>query len=432
MTDTPPVEGPRRVSDRPRGWLSSLLDVRTFRALQYRNFRYLWLAQISNSAALWIEQVARPILVLDLTGSAVQVGMILAARTFPQLGFGLIAGVLADWYNRRTLLLIAQISGMIINLIFALLLLFGKVELWHVYATTILRGIATSFDNPSRQALIPSLVDREHLSNAVALNSSSMQTMRIGGAFMAGLLLAAVGVPGTFLAVALISVLPAVLTNMMRIPPMPSAGRLGLKTGIVSLVEGLEFVWHTPTIRGVMFLTGSYFILGMAYLQVFAPIFAKQVLDIGDAGFGFMVSTTGIGALSGSLFVATFSPTKYRGRIMLVLMIILGSLLISFGASAYLPWIWPTFIIVAFIGIAQSSYFALSNTVLLENTPAEKRGRVMGVLALDRSMITLGGAAAGFTVAALGPQPAQMIFGAGCVITAVVLALTVSSLRDID
>ncbi|MBI4497912.1 MAG: MFS transporter [Chloroflexi bacterium] len=457
------VRGTRTVADAdrlPRGdtgvW-ASLASIRTFQALQYRNFRYLWLAQISNSASLWMEQVARPVLVLTIVAdpqlAAVHVGGVLAARTFPQLGFGMVAGVMADWYDRRMLIFLSKLVGTIINFLFAILVLSGYVELWHLYATTILRGIATSFDNPARQALIPSLVPPEHLTNAVALNSASMQTMRIGAAAIAGLSLVVIGVGGTFLAVAISGAVAVVLTYLMRVPPMPTIKDKSIGSAFTSLWEGLAYAWDTPTIRGVLLLTVAYFALGMAYLQVFAPLFAKQVLGIGDAGFGLMVSVTGIGSLAGSLFIATVSPSRGRGPIMLVLMGALGILLMVFGLSTYLPgmmaspglevvslgglhlvvpWVAATFLVVIFLGTTQSSYFALSNTVLLEHAPEEKRGRIMGVLALDRSMITLGGTLAGFLSAALGPQLAQILFGAAILIAALSLATLLPSLRKIE
>lgn len=425
-----------------RGVAGFLAGLKTFQALRYRNFRYLWLSQIANSAALWMEQVARPILVIDLVGdpkmAAIHVGGVLAARTFPQFGFGLMGGVLADWYDRRLLILISKSLAMIINFVFAALILSGRVELWHVYATTILKGIVTSFDNPARQALIPSLVGPEHLTNAVALNSASMQTMRIGAASIAGLSLAVIGVGGTFLAVAIVYVGAVLLTYMMRVPPMPQVKDKSITSAFTSLWEGLVYAWETQAIRGILVLTMAYFALGMAYLQVFAPLFAKQVLGIGNAGYGFMVSATGVGALIGSLIIATLSPTRRRGPMMLFFMSALGGLLILFGGSTYLPlilgnpWIVTTFVVVIFLGIFQSSFFALSNTVLLEQAPEEKRGRIMGVLALDRSMITLGGTVAGFLAAAIGPQPAQMLFGAAILFCAFSLSVLLPILRRIE
>ncbi len=390
-----------------------------------------------------MEQVARPILVIDMVGgdptlAALHVSGVLASRTLPQFGFGLIAGVLADWYDRRTLILVSKIIGMLINFAFAFVLLTGMAELWHVYVTGVLRGIATSFDNPARQALIPSLVPPEHLSNAVALNSASMQTMRIGSASIAGISLALIGVSGTFLAVAIISVGAVIFTYLMRVPPMPHVNDKNLKSGLASLWEGLVYSWQTPSIRAVLLLTLTFFTLGMAYLQVFAPLFAKVVLGIGDAGYGLLVAVTGIGSLAGSLAVATVSPSKRRGSMMVVFMAVLGLMLILFGASTYLPlmfgekWIVTTFMVVIFLGALQSSYLALGNTVLLEQAPIEKRGRIMGVLSQDRSMITFGATLAGILSAAFGPQIAQMLFGVGLILCAITVSTLLPIIRKVD
>ncbi len=410
--------------------------IRTFRALAFRDFRYLWLGQITNSASIWTEQVARPLLVLDLvpdpTQAAIHLGLVLGARTLPQLGFGLIGGVFADWYDRRTLLLVSKTISMLINIVFAAMLVMGIVELWHVYATTILRGIATSFDQPARQALIPTLVPSENVTNAVALNSASMQTMRIGGGFLAGILVALSGMAGAFVAVALFSAGAVFFTLFLRVPPAPAVGDKSVGAAASSFWEGLKYGWHEIDLRGTFILTLVYFLLGMAYLQVFAPLFAKQVMGLGDEGYGIMISVAGIGALIGALWVATFSPTRGRGPLMLKFMAALGVLLIGFGASTYTPWVGLTFLAIALVGMIQSTFFALANSVLLETTRVDMRGRVMGLLSLDRSAITLGGAIAGFLSAAIGPQIAQMLFGAGCILLAIVLATLLPSVRRLQ
>lgn len=438
---------------------STITDIRTFQALKYRNFRYLWLSQISNSASLWMEQIAKPLLVIDMVSAsggdnslaALHIGGILAARTFPQFGFGLAAGVMADWYDRRMLILVSKFLNTIVNFLFAFLLLSGFMELWHVYVATVLRGVFTSFDNPARQAVLPSLVPLEDLANAVALNSASMQTMRIGAAALAGLSIVVIGMEGTFLAVAIFSALAVALTYLMRVPPMPEVKDKSLRSAFSSLWDGLVFAWQTPTVRGVLLLTFAFFCLASAYTQVFAPLFAKQtnILNIGDQGYGFLVSAAGIGALIGALTVATLIPNRGRGRLMLFLMLTLGGLLIAFGLSTYLPalmgtpglelpmsvvlpWSAAAFGVILFLGAVQTSYLALTSTVLLEVTPDDKRGRIMGVLALDRSMITLGGMVAGFLSAVIGPQLAQILFGVAVIGFALSLSTLLPSLRKIE
>ena len=410
--------------------------INTFRALSYRDFRFLWLGQVTNSASIWTEQVARPLLILDVVPdpaqAALHLGLVLGARTLPQLGFGLLAGVFADWYDRRTLMLISKTLSMLINVVFAAIVVTGQVELWHVYVSSVLRGIVTSFDNPARQAVLPSLVAPEDLINAVALNSASMQTMRIGGGMLAGILIVLTGMAGAFVAVALFSAGAVFFTVLMRVPSMPAVAEKGIKGAFISLWEGAKYGWRDLTIRGILVLMLVYFLLGMAYLQVFAPLFAKQVMDIGDAGFGLMISTAGVGSLVGALAIATISPSRRRGPALLVIMGLLGLLLIGFALSTYTPWPLMTFGIIALVGMVQSTSFALANSVILQATRVEMRGRIMGLLSLDRASITLGGTLAGLVSAFLGPQLGQVLFGAGCIACAVLLAVSLPSIRKMQ
>ena len=410
--------------------------ISTFRAFGYRNFRFLWLGQVSNSAAIWTEQVARPLLIValipDPAAAAIHLGAIQMARTIPQLFFGLIGGVLADWFDRRWLLLLSKTPYMTVNFIFALIILSGNLELWHVYATTILKAFLTSFDQPARQALIPSLVASEDVPNAVALNQGSMTTMRIGGAPLAALLVVLFDFGVTFLFVALFSGMAVIFTYLMRVPPPDFAGEKNLTAGVISLKEGIAYAWHDLNIRAAIVLTMAYFLLGMAYLQVFAPLLATHVMGIGKEGYGAMISVAGIGGALGLVVIASTSPTTNRGPIMLVLMTLLGVFLIGFGGSTYGFPLAVTFGFIALVGMVQSTFNALATTVLIMSAPVEMRGRIMGLLSLDRATIAGGGMLAGFLAAVLGPQMAQMPFGVGCIVFALILATVMPHIRKLQ
>lgn len=410
--------------------LSRITRIPTFRALQFRDFRYLWIAQLNNSAAIWMENVARPIVILELTGSAVHLGMVLATRTFPQFFFGLLAGVLADWFDRKTLLILSQSVAVLLDLILAILFLTGVAEIWHVYVTTFLKGVTMSFDQPARQSLIPSLVPRDHLANAVALNSASMNTMRIGGTSIGGLLLAVVGIGTTFLIVSLVGALGVIFTLLVRAAPRQTElGDRGVRAAFSSFAEGVRYAWDMRPVRELLLLMLGFFAIAMSYMQVFAPLLAKQTMGIGDAGYGLMMSAAGIGALIGALIVATLSPSRRRGAALLFVVAGSGSFLTLYAASTYLPHIALTFVLFGLVGTGQSAFVAVGTTVLVQATPQEKRGRIMGIMSMDRSMITLGGAIAGFLAAAIGAQLAQITFGLALVVFAVLGALGFASLR---
>jgi MFS family permease len=161
----------------------------TFRALHYPDYRYLWLGQLGHSAAMWMEQVVRPLLILELTDSALQVGFVVALRMVPQLLFGLLAGVIADRYSKQRVLMMSQTVTLVMHLTLAILILTKHIEVWQVFITAFISGASMAFNQPARQSMIPCLVPVEILLNAIALNTAAMNTMRVLGAGLAGSLL---------------------------------------------------------------------------------------------------------------------------------------------------------------------------------------------------------------------------------------------------
>jgi predicted MFS family arabinose efflux permease len=289
-----------------------------------------------------------------------------------------------------------------------------------------------AFDQPARRAMIPSIVPRHLVINAMALSSGTMTATRIAGAAGAGLLISVAGFGSVYVAMAVIYVGAVFFTWMLRTPGHERSGYQGVRRMAGDLREGLRFAWITPAVRGVLIISLAYFAFGMAFMQVFAPLFAKQVLDIGDAGFGLMVSVMGVGGLVGAMMVAVINPTRRRGSLMLGILALFGLFLIIFSASAYLHSVVLAFVIMLFLGIGQSTFNPISNAVLMEASPENLRGRVISVLSLDRGMTTFGGATAGFLAAAIGAPLAQIGFGLGCVITAVVMYAAYPALRRIE
>ena len=404
----------------------------TFASLAYRDFVWLWLGQITHAFALWVDQVAKPLLILSLTGSPVHLGMVLVARTVPAVGFGLIAGVIADNFNRRLVLLITKWVVLGLSIAFAALVVSGYMELWHIYAYNVARGATMAFDQPARRAMIPSIVPAHLVTNAMALSTGSMTATRIAGAAGAGLLISFAGFGGAYVTMAFMYVGAVFFTWMLKPPDHERSGYQGIHSMGNDLVDGLKYSWRTPDIRGVLIISIGWFTFGMAFMQVFAPLFAVQILDIGYEGFGYMVSVSAIGGLAGALALAATNPSRNRGKIMLILLIIFGVLLITFSASTYLLSVPLAFAMMLLLGAGQSCFFPLINAVLVEKAQENMRGRVLGVLSLDRATTTLGGALAGFSAAAFGAQISQILFGAGIIITAVIMFVVYPPLRRIQ
>ena len=423
-----PVPEPQEESQVPRR--SSLLRA-TFASLEYRDYVYLWLGQITHSGALWIDMVARPLLVLQLTGSPVHLGLVMAARTLPAVIFGVFAGVVADSFDRRTILLTTKVTVFGLSAVFAALILGGWIDLWHVYGFTFLRGFTMAFDQPARRAMIPSIVPNELVTNAMALSAGSIQIMRILGAGFAGVIIAVGGLDMAFLTIVFCYAAAVVFTWLLRVPGHARAGYRGVRGMGSDLMEGVRFAWRVPAIRGVFLVALGYFTFGMTFVSIFAPLFAVKVLYIGESGFGYMMAVTGLGGVAGALLLAAISPGR-RGLLLTGVLAGLGVLLIGFSAVSYLNSVIPVFLAAGLVGIGTSVFYPIANSVLVQEAPENMRGRVLGLLSLDRGMTTLGGAAAGFLVVAMGVQTTLTVFGVCCILSSLVTLAVVPSIRRID
>ena len=395
-----------------------------FSSLYIRDFRLLWLGVSSHSAALWTENIARPYLVYELTGSPAQLGLVIVARTLPQFAFGIFAGVAIDWFDRKRVLQLSQIGAFVLNVSFAVLLLTGLLELWHIYSAAAIRGVTMAFDQPARQSLVPTVVPPDRVTNAIALFSATQNTMRIAGTAASGFLIAAIGVEGAFVAIAVIYAGTVTATSMLRVPAHVPPADSGVGAMLSGLGEAMRYAWRTPTIRGAITLALIYFAFGLSFMQLFAPLFALEVLDIGPFGFGVMMSLTGAGSLVGALAIASRSPRRL-GLLVPLMMVAFGSLLILFSLSTYLPgelgraWIAAPLALVFAAGLFQSGAFALVQVIMLDAAPEQMRGRLMGLLAFDRATMMMGAAAGGILAQVIGTQPAQIIYALLVIVGAV-------------
>ena len=386
----------------------------TFAALRYRNLRLIWIGQTGHAAALWMEQIARPWLVLELTNdNAAHLGGVVAIRVVPQLLFGVWAGVIADRFDRKTLLQTTKLATFILNVIFAIVLLSGLMEIWIIYAAAFIRGLFMSFDQPARQSLIADSVPPALVSNAVALMSSTQSTMRIVGVGLSGLLIQYIGLEGTFVTIAVVYFVSVVATQMLDVPPRkraPDANR----SMTTDLREGFQYAWAQPAIRGVLVLSVVFYGTAMMWMQVFAPLFAKTVMDIGAVGMSGLVMAGGAGSLIGSLQLARSTPQHPGWRIAMSVTV-MGGLLMIFALTPSLPdpfGLAMPFVALFAVGLFHGGYIPLTHTILLTATPEHLRGRVISLVSLDRAVSTIGAATAGFLAAWAGAQSAQFLYGA--------------------
>jgi len=380
-----------------------------------------------------MEQIARPWLVLEITNNnAAHVGGVIAMRVLPQLIFGVWAGVITDRLDRKQLLFATKIGVFILNIVFAILLVTNLIELWHIYLVSFIRGFFMATDNPARQSLIADAVPSKLVMNAVALMSATQNIMRIAGVMLSGLLIALLGVPGTFVVIAAIYFITVISTYLIDIPPVKRPPIEGLKTIKHDLTEGFRFALQKSEIRGVLIIALIFYATGMMWMQLFAPLFAREVMNIGAFGFSALVAAGGLGSLLGSLYLAIRRPT--RPGINLTLTVALtGITLMFFAITPSLPGSWGNispFIALFFVGIFNGGFMPLTQTILLNTTPEQLRGRVISLMSLDRAMMTVGAFFGGLTAEYLGAQSAQFIYGIITLIGGLAVFMMAKGLRN--
>lgn len=381
-----------------------------FRSLRHRNYRLLWLGQTGHAATLWMDTVTRAVLILSLTDDdPLMLSAVIATRLAPILVFGLLAGAMADRYDKKKILLSTQWVSTGSHLFIGIMCVTGLVEVWHVFLTAGVAGTAMAFNQPVRQSLIPMTVPKEDLFNAVALNSTALSFMRIGGGSLAGVLLIWFSIGSVYLLTAGIYVLVTLTTVLMRFNEAGMRRRKKSELSIFGdLKEGFTYIRGNQTLLTVTGLALILFLFGFPYQQVFVPLLAKETLDLGDSGVGFLAGVTGVGAFAGSLFVAWRSAIKRPGLQLVINMLIFGGALVLCSLQQTLI---GTCVLLALAGSMTVTYMAFTNGILLEHSDPEMHGRVMSLLSLDRGLIPLGAILGGTLASSIGIRPGLFTLG---------------------
>jgi MFS family permease len=404
---------------------------RTFEAFRYRDFRFLWFAHMSNSAAQWMQMIGLPILVIIVTESPIHLGAVMLARTVPAIVFGIFSGVVADMWNRRTILLTTRAVGTLLAVWFAAVNVTGSVGLTEIYSFAILRGVVMSFDQAPRRAVIPSMVPPHVVVNAMALTNGGAQIMRVTAASFAGTIVALWGIETAFVALAIFYVVGIPFLLALQVADHERGGYRGVRVMLSDAKAGIAFAVGTPAMRGSLVIAGMFFIFGMSFTNVFAPVLASGPLGLTEGGLGWLIAVMGAGGTTGTFAVAYFSPSHHRGIILTLSLGAFGFLLAGMAGVTYLSTPVFAFVMIYFVGVGQSLFMPLLSTIVLQAAPEHMRGRAMAVLSWDRALVSFGSVVAGFSIAAFGSQAALLGFAAACVFGALML-LSSGVMRKID
>lgn len=376
----------------------------TFRSLKYRDFRLLWMSTLFTSAGQWFQQITVGWLVWEMTHNAFLLGSINGFRALPLLLLAPVGGVAADRVNRKWLLQSTAILAFFSSAAMAAIIFADVLEVWHLFVFTLLTGVVWAFNNPVRQSIVPNLVPKFELMNALALQSAGFNITRILGPALAGVILAHLGGAENFS----LQTLAYVGVFLMVVPMVvPAASRAASSSIRENLSEGMKYVWSHRTLRTQLTLAFVPTILAFPYMALM-PIFATDVYGKAESAFGIMGSAVGVGAVLGTLTLATLSNIERRGMVMMGAILLLGMSLVAFSQARSFEL---ALVLLAVTGAAQMVYLTTNQTILQLIVPDELRGRVMGIYMLSQGMMPLGGLLGGALAEVIGAPTAVALLG---------------------
>jgi MFS family permease len=391
---------------RPKGIGSA-----TFAALAVPNYRRYIAGQAISLTGTWMQMAAQSWLVLSLTDSATQLGLIIALQTLPVLLLGPYGGVVADRVDKRRLMVCLQSVMGLQALTLGVLTVTGAVRVWQIGVLAVLLGLNNAFENPARQSFMLEMVGAEHLRNAVSLNSVLVNVARTLGPAVGGILIATVGTGVCFLfnAVSFVPVVASLLTlERTALRPSPPAGRAPGQ-----LREGLRYVARSPELAAPLLMMAAVGCLAYEF-QVSLPVMARTGLHVGAAGYGFMTAAMGVGAVAGGLLVAA------RGRTGLPTLVAAAA---GFGvvllAASLAPNLPLELLALALVGWASISFMATGNSTLQLAADPTMRGRVMALwFVAFQGSTPIGGPIVGWVIAQAGARAGLGLGALTCLLVA--------------
>jgi MFS family permease len=401
---------------------------RLLRALHHRNYRLFFSGQSVSLVGTWITRVATSWLVYRLTGSELLLGLVGFFGQIPTLVLAPLAGVLVDRWDRHRLLVVTQILSMLQSFALAGLTFAGIIKVWHVIALQVAQGMINAFDTPGRQAFVVEMVeDRADLPNAIALNSSMVNGSRIVGPSIGGAIIAVVGEAWCFAldGISYLFVIASLLAMRLR----PGGANRPSGTNLLhELRTGYGYVRSSVPIRTALVLLAIVSAMGVPY-SVLMPVIAADVLHGGPGTLGTLMAATGVGALGGTIYLASRHSVVGLGRVIAVATMVFGGSLIAFSASHVL---WLSLILLPLVGAGFIVQMASTNTVLQTIVEDRFRGRVMAFYAMAfLGTSPIGSLIAGVLADRIGAQATIALGGTICVAAGVWFSTRLPLLRSI-
>lgn len=380
-------------------------------ALRHRDFRLLWIGMLASQSGSMMQSAAILWHVYEVTHSPLALGTVGLVRVLPIIGFSMVSGVAADRLDRRKLMMAAQAGMAVCALALGLEAYLSIHEVWPIYLLAALSSSFAAFDLPARQALIPSLVPRSDLPNALSLSATMFQAASIAGPAMAGIILARYGLPWAYWlnAASFMAILAALISMSYRPSHPPKDHASG---GLAAAIEGLRYVRNEPIILSSMLL--DFFATFFSSATALLPIYAREILKVGPVGYGWLYAAAAIGALITGAFLSLKREINTSGKLLMISVILYGLATVAFGFSTTFL---PAFLALATVGASDTVSMVIRNTIRQLNTPDSLRGRMVSVnMIFFMGGPQLGELEAGLAASWFGAPFSVVSGGIGCLV----------------
>lgn len=397
-------------------------------ALKNRKFLLLWLGLMVSVAGSQMQVAAIHWHIRDLseTPDPLALGGIGLARILPVIIFSLFGGAFADTYNRRTILFVTQVFMALTAAGLAALTFTGLAEIWHIYALTAVQAAAIAFDAPARQAIVPNIVDAKDLPNAFSLNSIAFNVGAVAGPVMSGIVIATLGQGYTYFFNALSFL--AVIFALLAIGKIPQDFSNARGVSLSAIIDGVRFIFSRKIILSTMVM--DFFATFFAAANTMLPIIARDMLKVGEVGYGLLGAAGSAGSVLAAFVVSQLPNLRRQGPIFLTAVIVFGLATIAFGLS---QTFWLAFITLALMGAADSVSTIIRNTIRQLNTPDHIRGRMTSInQVFFQGGPQLGEVRAGLVASAMGVPFAIVSGGVWTILAALLIAAKWPVLRQYD
>lgn len=383
-------------------------NIRTFKAFEYINYRFLWISTAFFSGGFWLQQIVIGWLAYDITQSALITSIVMGLDALPILLGAPLGGVISEKFDKKKLIIGVYVYQAILSSAFGIIVLIGQESIWNLFTFVFLMGISWTINDPCRISLLASIIPKDRLVNAFALNSMAFSIMRLCVPAIGGILIALVGVgPLFFIQSSLTLVASAVLCFIKTEKPTTNRESFSdsIRTIYPDLKLGLMFAIRQPVIVGLTFTTFLMMILIMPFVQGLMPVYAAQVFNSGPERLGLLLSAAGIGSFVATVFIASLKKIERPGKIIFLILSLLVILMIGMSLNSNY---YVALGIVMLLSGCMMSYFSISSATLQRILPNDVRSRVTGLYMMVWGFIPIGSLVAGYIANTLGPQIATL------------------------